>query len=342
MSDTNQHSNVASTLLHFPKNDTTKLVSIFCLTFNHAPYIRQCLDGFLMQKTNFHFEVIVHDDASTDKTADIIKEYAAKYPNVIIPIFETTNMYSQIGFGRLFEIMIDLSKGKYIALCEGDDYWTDPMKLQKQIDFLESHSEYSMCFHNAIVHHEDGNVPDHLFLHVNVNREYTGLEILENWTVPTASTVLRKEVVDSQKYEIASKDKRFIYGDIILFLSAAECGKIYYLANTMSVYRRHQGAFVSHNSLERDLRGVEHDKAILEIFGNKYQKTIRHTLTNKYFSFISRGLKRGKIKFASSYLCKSVICSPRYFFQLCVSRIASQLHMGHDSTQRSVYTNSEK
>ena len=342
MCNINQVSNAANTLQYSPKNDKVRLVSVLCIAFNHAPYIRQCLDGFLKQKTNFVFEIIVHDDASTDGTTDIINEYAAKYPNVIIPICETTNIYSKIGFGGLFEILINLSKGKYIALCEGDDYWTDSMKLQRQIDFLESHSEYSMCFHNAVVHHEEGNTPDHPFLRVDVDREYTGFEILEKWTVPTASTVIRKEVVDSQKYKIASKDRRFIYGDIVFFLSAAECGKIYYLAKTMSVYRRHQGAFVSHNSLERDLKGVEHDKAILDVFGNKYQGTIKHTLTNKYFSFISRGLKRGKVGFALFYLCKSMICSPCCFFQLCLSRIASHLHIGHNSNRRTVYTDSEK
>lgn len=342
MCNINQASIPTNTLQYSPKKDKARLVSVLCIAFNHAPYIRQCLDSFLKQKTNFVFEIVVHDDASTDGTTDIINEYAAKYPNVIIPICETTNIYSKIGFGGLFEILIKLSKGKYIALCEGDDYWTDPMKLQRQIDFLESHPEYSMCFHNAIVHHEGGNAPDSLFLLVDADREYTGPEIFENWTVPTASAILRRDVVDSSIYKIACKDKRFIYGDIILFLSAAEYGKIHYMADTMSVYRRHPEAFVSHNSLERDLKGVEHDKAILDVFGNKYQSAIRHTLANKYFSFISRGLKRGKIRFALFYLYKSVICSPCFFFQLCMSRIASHLHIGHDSNQRTVYTDSEK
>ena len=109
------------------------LVSIHCLTFNQAPYIRQCLDGFVMQKTNFPFEAIVHDDASTDGTAEIIQEYAEKYPNIIKPILEKENQYTKIGFSGIEKLMAEKEQGKYIAICEGDDYWTDPQKLQNQI-----------------------------------------------------------------------------------------------------------------------------------------------------------------------------------------------------------------
>lgn len=121
------------------------MVTIRCITYNHEPYIRQCLEGFVMQKTNFRFEAIVHDDASTDGTADIIREYAEKYPDIIKPIYETENQYSKHD-GSLRKIMDAHTHGKYVAMCEGDDYWTDPLKLQKQVDFLEGNPEYSMCF----------------------------------------------------------------------------------------------------------------------------------------------------------------------------------------------------
>lgn len=123
------------------------LVSIICITYNHEPYIRQCLDGFMMQKTNFPFEVLIHDDASTDKTADIIREYEARYPDVIKPIYQTENQYSKgvkIGLTYLYPN----AKGKYIAECEGDDYWTDPLKLQKQVDFLDSNSSCGLVYTN--------------------------------------------------------------------------------------------------------------------------------------------------------------------------------------------------
>ena len=118
------------------------LVSIKCLVYNHAPYIRQCLDGFVMQKTNFCFEAIVHDDASTDGTQDIIREYEKKYPDIIKPIYEKENQYSKHdgSLGRIMNSAMSPSS-KYIAVCEGDDYWTDPYKLQKQVDYLETHPE---------------------------------------------------------------------------------------------------------------------------------------------------------------------------------------------------------
>lgn len=129
------------------------MVTIRCTTYNHELYIRQCLEGFIMQKTNFRFEAIVHDDASTDGTANIIREYAKKYPDIIKPIIETENQYSKLD-GSIQRIMNEHIHGKYVAMCEGDDYWIDPLKLQKQVDFLESNSEYSMCAHNAFVFYQ--------------------------------------------------------------------------------------------------------------------------------------------------------------------------------------------
>ena len=108
------------------------LVSIRCAVYNHEPFLRQCLDGFVMQKTNFAFEAIVHDDASTDNSAAIIREYAEKFPDIIKPIYETENQYSKKdgSLTRIMDAAISPSS-KYIAICEGDDYWIDPLKLQK-------------------------------------------------------------------------------------------------------------------------------------------------------------------------------------------------------------------
>ena len=119
-------------------------VSVVCNAYNHEKYIRSALEGFVMQKTSFPFEVLVHDDASTDRTAEIIREYEIKYPDIIKPIYSTENQYSK-NDGSLSRIQYGRVQGKYIALCEGDDYWTDPLKLQKQYDLLESHPEIDIC-----------------------------------------------------------------------------------------------------------------------------------------------------------------------------------------------------
>lgn len=120
------------------------LVSIICNTYNHEKYIRDTLEGFLMQKTDFPFEILVHDDSSTDKTADVIREYEAKYPDLIKPIYQTENQLSQkIRVSIVYQY--PRIRGKYTAFCEGDDYWTDPTKLQRQVEALEKHPEADIC-----------------------------------------------------------------------------------------------------------------------------------------------------------------------------------------------------
>ena len=124
-------------------------VSIICLAYNHEKYIKHCLDGFVMQK-GVTFEIIIHDDASTDKTADIIREYESNYPDLFKPVYQSENQFSKhIPFARKY--LIPLVTGKYVALCEGDDYWTDPYKLRKQYDALENNPDSYMCLHRVDV-----------------------------------------------------------------------------------------------------------------------------------------------------------------------------------------------
>ena len=132
-------------------------VSIICTAYNQKKYIRNTLDGFLMQKTDFKYEIIVHDDASTDGTAAVIMEYANQYPDIIIPICQTENQYSQ-GVPFIFEYIIPMVNGKYIAYCEGDDYWFEPLKLQWQYDFMESHRDYIACGHNVVMIEDDNSL----------------------------------------------------------------------------------------------------------------------------------------------------------------------------------------
>ena len=222
------------------------LVSIKCLVYNHEPYLRQCLEGFIMQKTNFRFEAIVHDDASTDGSAAIIREYAEKYPDIIKPIYETENQYSKHD-GSLRRIVNSACKGKYIAICEGDDYWIDSLKLQKQVDFLESHPDYILCGTNGLILWDNGTNSPEYFNRNFVSRELQPEDVIGKWPFPTASLLFRREL-----YDIADGFKCRIYsGDIRLILVALANGRIWSLADVSTVYRLNENPYSSSNTIKR-------------------------------------------------------------------------------------------
>ena len=219
------------------------LVSVICDIFNHEKYLRRCFDGFIMQETTFPFEVLVHDDASSDSSQDIINEYTERYPHIFKPVFQSENQYSK-GVSIWMNFQIPRVSGKYIAFCEGDDYWTSPYKLQKQVDFLDKEPQYSMCFHSAEKKYEcDGvswinceNIED---------KDYNATEIFVNWTIPTASVVCRKEALE---FYSSLKGKKNIQNyDIFVFLSCAMVGQIRGMHDKMSVYRIQENS-VSHVS----------------------------------------------------------------------------------------------
>lgn len=262
------------------------LVSIRCLVYNHEPYLRQCLDGFVMQQTTFPFEAIVHDDASTDGSAAIIREYAEKYPDIIKPIYETENQYSKHdgSLARIMEAAMH-PNSKYVALCEGDDYWTDPNKLQIQVDFLESHLEYTMCFHRAnTINQETGeenNVfPGKVFRNIQ-SRDYESTELFAIWTVPTASMLYRKEC---QFYPLKRRYKN-LYEDIIRVLSSAEMGKVKGLDLMMSVYRiQPHGITFSPDSDYRFLmNSPEHYLFIKDNFSKVNRSVINKAISRRFW-----------------------------------------------------------
>lgn len=214
------------------KNNTQVMVTVRCLAYNHEPYIRQCLEGFVMQKTDFDFEVIVHDDASTDGTAAIIREYAEKYPNIIKPFFETENQYSKHN-GVIGKIMRENTHGKYIALCEGDDYWIDPLKLQKQVDFLESHPDYGLIYTQAKV------LQGKMYVQIvgSEVKDFRDL-LLGGNRIPTLTTCFVRELQKEYIYQVVEKwHKAWKMGDYPLWLFLSHRTKIKYLEDVTSVYR---------------------------------------------------------------------------------------------------------
>lgn len=282
------------------------LVSICCISYNHEAYIRQCLDGFVMQQTQFAFEVLIHDDASTDCTQEIIREYEAKYPDIIKPICQTENQYSKgVPISRTFNF--PRAKGKYIAMCEGDDYWTDPLKLQKQVDVLESHPDVSFCFHHALVLHEYVNPPvmDTDFYACFPQGECAVEELVEQGKCATCSYLMRKECV-----EHLPENARFNSGDYLLLFASASLGKLYCIAEDMSVYRRNTGVTIRKKAEIRLDKTIENFVALKDSFPNLSARMFDNLiLANGYIPYIFNTLRK----------------SPRQAFQM-MSKAAKQYH----------------
>lgn len=244
------------------------LVAIRCITYNHEPYIRDALEGFVMQKTDFPFVAVVHDDASTDGTAAIIREYAEKYPDIVKPIFETENQYSKRD-GSLRKIMDDACRAtgaEYIAMCEGDDYWTDSLKLQKQVDFLEARPDYGMCY--ARVRRLDqarGRFTD----------EWGGPSVsfdclLAGNTVPTLSVLIRSAIYSRYIADIHPYDKGWLMGDYPVWLYVASVSKIKFFDEIIGVYRILPESASHYNNVSKQLNFTLSYRQISLYFAERY------------------------------------------------------------------------
>lgn len=230
--------------------DNTPLVTICCITYNHAAYIRECLNGFLMQETNFKFEVVIHDDASTDETQGIIKEYCEKYPNVFSPIFQHVNQYSRGIKSIIQTFCVPQFRGKYVAMCEGDDYWIDPYKLQKQVDFLESHPDYGMCYTKVKRFVQKSNQ----FIDEWGGPNETMDKLLIENTIPTLTAVFHKAIYYNYLTEIHPSKRGWLMGDYPIWLYFAQNSKIKFINETTGVYRICTESASHSNDLEKIIR----------------------------------------------------------------------------------------
>lgn len=224
------------------------LVSVICLTYNQDKYVRDCLEGFVMQQTSFPYEILVYDDASTDETTDIIREYVSKYPDIFKPTFYKKNNYSQgLGFVGLYT-GIKEAQGKYVAYCEGDDYWTDPHKLQKQVDFLETHPDYEICAHETMIKLENGDVQSVQFSQTDVNifldrsnrTDYQFEDTLTGNIFHISSLMYRN--FDIQLPDWTAQISAF---DMMFYMLLAQKGLIHVLHDSMSVYRSHSDSLTT-------------------------------------------------------------------------------------------------
>lgn len=271
------------------------LVSICCLAYNHGNFIKQCLDGFLMQQTNFKFEVLIHDDASTDNTAKIIKGYEKKYSGIFKPIYQSENQYSK-GVKPIFKFLFPRAKGKYIALCEGDDYWTDPLKLQKQVDFLEANEEYSLCFTSkSNIDSEGVFINEARYGH---QKSWGANDVLDGGFIAPIQTIVSKNL--SQEFiEFCNKLPNRTGGDRLYTYFYGLKGKLKYIDDNTANYRVHSGGVWS--GLDERQKLVAHitqHSNFLEVIkkDNLHLKKLkigmfRLVLLKLYFSFFNEPSK---------------------------------------------------
>lgn len=267
-------------------NSEEPYVSIVCTAYNHEKYIRKCLEGFLMQKTSFKFEVLVHDDASTDRTADIIREYEKKQPDIIKPVYQEVNQYS---LGKLItgDILVPLAKGRYIAYCEGDDYWVDPLKLQKQVDALEKNPTCKMAVHRVAAVTEDESKTLEYYPSFSMQECVMTPDIFFNperagYSFQTSSYMFDAESLRQYFKENPLFRRNSPVGDECYLLYFGNLADVYYSPSIMSHYRRGNPGSWSSRASNNYQKKIDYENRIIGVFQEfdqySYQKYHRYCL----------------------------------------------------------------
>lgn len=251
-----------------------KKLSVCMITYNHAGYIAQAIESVINQKVNFSFDIIIGEDFSTDETREICIDYQKKFPDIIKLQLNDNNL----GIIRNFVQTLNSCTGKYIAICEGDDYWTDQYKLQKQIDFLESHSSYSASAHQSQVIHNKSNKKSHLFSGIQEDRDFITKNLIGQRKFHTASFVFRAKIL----HKTQDMPLQLTSGDRALFLLCASQGPIRFLSDTMCVYRKNDTGISSRINvalLKKDFNVIPWINKINPSFpSNRYRAYIHKTI----------------------------------------------------------------
>ena len=298
---------------------------VCCFTFNQARYIKDTMDGFCLQQTNFPYVCIIVDDASTDAEQEVIRTYLNEYFDLYdkeIAREEDTddyvmtfaqhrtnkNCFFAVYLLKYNHYSIHKSKMQYFteftnsvnysALCEGDDYWTDSDKLQIQVDFLESHKDYSMCFHKVKILTENSQIFGTKLYSDLQEKEYSGNEIISRWIVPTCSVVFCSDI-----YNYLPHDNDFCVGDNVLFLTASSRGRCFCMNRTMGVYRRSISGWTANNrgTVDSEYKMIKHMKALLRYFP-QYRKGINSAIALRYVRITIYQLKSNNLSFIKTLL----------------------------------------
>ena len=261
-------------------------MTVFCLAYNHEKYLRKTLEGFVNQKTSFGFKVLIHDDASTDDTPNIIREYTEKYPDIFETILQTENKY-QKGIDVEDEYILPEISSKYVAACEGDDYWTDPDKLRLQVEYMEKHPDCSLCVHNTEKIFENGRSTGTFFNPSRKEKDYTMNDII--LSEPSAyfhfSSLMWRN--DTFRKKNPAFDMEGI-GDYPMALYFASIGYIHYIPRTMSCYRLNSvGSWSNMMDSDKKKKTGQHKniikglRSIDKYTGHKYSPAIKKAIARE-------------------------------------------------------------
>jgi glycosyltransferase involved in cell wall biosynthesis len=274
---------------HWRDTQSTPLVSVSCNTYNHEKYISKAIDSFLMQETDFPFEILIHDDASTDKTAEIIRAYEKKYPSLIKPIYQTENQYTTVKVISVYNF--SRARGEYIALCEGDDYWTDNKKLQYQIEKMKQQNDCEISFHPAVIVNDQTITEEVAARHLDHDSVYDVRDIIkgDGGFCPTGSLIIKKSAVDNLPafFTDAPVEDYFLQ-----VLGAVNAGALY-IDRLMSAYRVHpNGVWTSKlNNFELLSKSVTAMSKALEdmdqFYDFRYHDAITSMISNMFLGILS-------------------------------------------------------
>jgi len=258
------------------------LVDVAIVTYNHERFISQAIESVLAQKTDFAYRIVIGDDCSDDNTQQIIKNYAEKYPELI-----STVLYSKhVGVlhkERVGLKILESCTARYLALLDGDDYWTKPAKLQKQVDYLEQHPDLAICFHNVLFFHEDGSRDPWNFCQPNQKEISTIEDLLAANIMQTCSVMLRRDLIG----ELPEWYHTSATGDWLLYLLTARHGNIGYLDEVMAAYRINPESFWnSKPSTYKLIDGVKTLEKLNEYLEYKYDGQIKATVL-KYLDVLT-------------------------------------------------------
>lgn len=299
-------------------------VSVFMLTYNHEKFIAQAINSVLMQQVNFNYEIVIAEDYSSDRTRDIILEYENKYPDKV-RLFLAEKNYNCNSFSMRAR---QTCQGEYIALCEGDDYWTDPLKLQKQVDFLDANPDFAICFHNVQVLSEDRTEEGRNWNSTNQKKVSDLEDILMINFIATCSTLFRNHL----KGNLPDWFCTLKVGDWGLHILNAHHGKIGYLDEVMGVYRQHSGGFYS------SLAEVQKQEIIFEFFQDinrnldfQYDEVIGTGISKYFLECTERSLNYDDYELAKSYFRKYLAGRPlnKYVGIIKLIRVYLRLYPRH-------------